>query len=186
MLDQSILRQLTSEDDPQLWDVATQIILSDAFLFGHTTNVELFAQIGRCNHWIRPHQWRWTAGGGFAVPIGYDKTTTGFSYRAAPELEWSVFLKWTGVAWEPGRFSGRGLILRVAIPGRTVRHQQAAIHTLWTPRSPGGAEKRVQFYGFRKHADVWQLAATFARDPQPQPKKKRKLKRGGVRQIECG
>jgi hypothetical protein len=31
--------------------------------------------------------------------------------------------------------------LRIAIPGRTARHMQAAVHTIWTPRSPSSKEK---------------------------------------------
>jgi hypothetical protein len=76
-----------------------------------------------------------------------------------PELEWSESLKWTGEAWEPGRTGRRCLVLRIAIPARTARHLQAAIHTIWTPRSPTIREKVVQLFGFRKRAGVWSLTA---------------------------
>jgi hypothetical protein len=183
MLSTWIAQHLTDEDDPELWEIATQVILADALLFAHDAKIPLFAQIGRCDHWIRPHQSRWTAGGGFALPFGYDKTTTGFSFRAKPEFEWSIVLQWTGAAWEPARFQGRGLILRIAIPGRTMQHQQAAIHTMWTPRPPTGAEKRLQLYGFRKLTNGWQFAATTVRDGQPGRTKNEKRKRGGVREM---
>jgi hypothetical protein len=145
-------------------DVATNTILTDATHFAQDSHDAIYTQIGCCRHWIRPHQSRWTADGGFAAPFGYDKTTTGYSFRALPDLEWSVFLKWTGEGWEPGRTGGRCLLLRVAIPSRTARHFQAAVHTLWTPRSPSGKENALQLYGFRKKDGLWRLSATDFRE----------------------
>ena len=53
------------------------------------------------------------------------KHAMGYRYReegrALPELEWSESLKWTGEAWEPGRTGKRCLILRIAIPARSLR-----------------------------------------------------------------
>src|SRR5262249_40066955 len=96
----------------------------------------------------------------------YDKTTTGWSYRALPELGWSEFLKWSGEAWEPGRTGKKCLVFRVAVPARTARHLQAAVHTIWTPRSPTIREKVVQLYGFRKKEGVWSLTASEALQPR--------------------
>ena len=160
MLDPSISERLTGDDDPDLWDLATSTILADAEQSDGETDKEVFAQVGCCSHWIRPHQTRWAADGGFAWPAGYDKTITGHSYSALPALDWSVFFKWSGTAWEHGRTGGRCLLLRIAIPARTARHLQAAIHTIWTPRSPSSKEKIVTLYGFRKKNCDWQLTAT--------------------------
>ncbi len=160
MLDPAIAAQLTNDDDPALWDVVTNTILADAASHCCDAKDDVFAQIGCCRHWIRPHQSRWTADGGFASPFGYDRTTAGYSFSALPELEWSVFFKWFGAAWELGRTGARCLLLRVAIPARTTRHSQAAVHTIWTPRSPLRQEKAVQLYGFRKKDGFWQLTAT--------------------------
>lgn len=160
MFDPSIAAQLTSDDDPVLWDVATRTILADAAQISRDTHEDIFAQVGSCRHWIRPHQSRWTADGGFAWPFGYEKTTTGYSFSALPELDWSVFFKWTGTTWELGRTGARCLLLRIAIPARITRHLQAAVHTIWTPRSPLSQEKLVQLYGFRKKEGIWQLTAT--------------------------
>lgn len=161
MLDPSIAAQLASDDDPALWDVATNTILADAARIGRDAHQDVYARVGSCRHWIRPHGMRWTAGGDFfAWPAGYDKTTTGFSFSALPELDWSVFLMWNGEAWENGRTGTRCHLLRVTIPARTTRHLQAAIHTIWMPRSPSSDEKVVQLYGFRKKEDTWQLTAT--------------------------
>ena len=161
MLDPEIVAQLTEDDDPALWDVATNTILADASLTGRDAKDDLFVQIGSCRHWIRPHGSRWAAEGEFfAAPFGYDKTTTGFSFRALPDLEWSVYFRWTGGRWELGRTGARCLLRRIAIPARTTRHLQAAVHTIWTPRSPASKEKVVQLYGFRKKEGIWRLTAT--------------------------
>lgn len=160
VLDPLIAEHLRDDDDVDLWDVATNTILADAVSLCGDTQEDVYCQIGCCRHWIRPHQMRCTAGGGFAAPAGYDKTTTGFSFRALPELEWSVLFRWTGTCWEQGRTGERCLLLRVSIPGRTTRHLQAAIHTIWTPQSPSSKEKVVQLYGFRKKDGIWQLTAS--------------------------
>ena len=161
MLDPSISEHLTSDDDPGLWDVATNTILADAAKveLGGATGDEAFSQVGCCRHWVRPHQSRWGAAGGFAWPFGYDKTTTGFAF-ALPELDWSAYFKWSGAGWEQGRTGGRCFLLRIAIPARTARHLQAAVHTVWTPRSPSSRAKVVQLYGFRKQEGTWRLTAT--------------------------
>jgi hypothetical protein len=161
MLDLAIAAQLTDEDDPALWAVATNTILADAALTGRDAKDDVFVQIGSCRHWIRPHGGRWAADGEFfAAPFGYDKTTSGYSFRALPDLDWSVFFKWTGSGWEPGRTGLRCLLRRIAVPARTTRHLQAAVHTVWTPRSPSSKEKVVQLFGFRKKEGAWQLTVT--------------------------
>ena len=160
-LDPSIVEYLTEDDDPALWDLVTNTILMEAAQLAKQTDAEVFSQVGCCHHWIRPHQSHWLADGSFALPFGYDNTTTGSSFHASPELDWSVFLRWTGTGWEPGRTGKRCLLLRIAIPGRTTRHMQAAVHTIWTPRSPLSKEKVIQLYGFRKKEGIWQLTATI-------------------------
>lgn len=160
MLDPSIAARLAIEDDLGLWDLVTNTILADAAQMAQDSQEDIYAQVGCCCHWIRPH---WRTFGGFPYPFGYDKTTTGYSFSALPELEWSCFFEWTGTTWEPGRTGTRCLVLRVAIPARTTRHFQAAIHTIWTPRSPLNKEKTIQLYGFRKKKDNWQLTATSIR-----------------------
>lgn len=159
MLHPLIAQHLTEDDDPDLWETATVFLLRAAG--AAATSDEVYAQIGCCHHWISPHRpIRWTAGGGFAWPFGYDKTTTGWSYRALPEFTWSETLKWTGQDWEPGRSGKRCLVYRVAIPARTARHLQAAIHTIWTPHAPTTSEKLVELYGFRKQDGKWSMVAS--------------------------
>src|SRR3954452_14456065 len=122
MLHPLIAAHLTNDDDPDLWDVATTTLLAEAGEAAADSRDEVYAQIGCCHHWISPHHpIRWTADGGFAWPFGYDKTTTGWSYRALPAFTWSESLRWTGDGWEPGRTGRRCLVLRVAIPARTAR-----------------------------------------------------------------
>lgn len=161
MLFTLIAEHLTDDDDADLWDVATRILLAEAQALAAETKQNVYTQVGCCHHWISPHHpIRWKADGGFAWPFGYDKTTTGWSYRALPEFSWSEFLKWTGEAWEPGRMGKRCLVFRIAIPARTARHSQAAIHTIWTPHSPSTKEKVIQLFGFRKKAGNWSLTAS--------------------------
>ena len=160
MLDPSLAEHLSYDDDSILWDLVVRTILTDAVHAVGDSGQEVVAKIGCCHHWISPHHpLRWTAGGGFAWPFGYDKTSTSWSYRALPELDWSECFVWTGENWKPDRAGPRCFVLRVAIPARTARHLQAVVHTIWTPGSPSGDEKLVQVYGFRKKNDAWSLTA---------------------------
>jgi hypothetical protein len=94
MLQPRIADHLTDDDDPGLWELATSTLLAEAEAWAMDARQDVYAQVGCCSHWISPHRpiW-WGAGGGFAWPFGYDKTTTGYSYRAAPALEWSEFFR---------------------------------------------------------------------------------------------
>jgi hypothetical protein len=167
MLEPSLAVNLTNQDNSVLWDLVVSTILADAAYVARDAREEVFAKIGCCRHWISPHHpLRWSLGGGFAWPFGYDKTTTRCSYHAVPELAWSECFTWTGEHWKPGRGGPRSLVLWVAIPARTARHLQAAVHTIWTPRSPSGEEKLVQVYGFRKKTDGWSLSAFDAFQPR--------------------
>jgi hypothetical protein len=156
-----IAQHLTVHDDPEFWDVATGSLLAEAEASAAGTTQDVYAQIGCCHHWISPHApSRWVAGARVAWPFGYDKTTTRWSCRTLPELTWSEHLKWADGAWEPGRTGKRCLVFRIAIPARTARHSQAAIHTIWTPRSPRTNEKVVQVFGFRKRDGEWSQTAS--------------------------
>ena len=144
------LDRLSSDDDPELWAVVLDTILADL-----TPEPGMAVEVGRCSHWLRPHQTRWTADGGFAAPVGYGSGTGGYSCKALPQFDWSVVLKWSGEAWELAKRESVKHALRVAIPARTTVHAQAAIHTIWmTDR-----EKLVRFYGFRKKDNLWKCTA---------------------------
>src|SRR5271157_4473043 len=127
---------LDEDDDPELWQVALDLILTEVEREPH-----VLVEVGRCSHWLRPNQARWTAGGGFAWPTGYGSGSGGYSYPALPQFDWSVVLEWTGSIWEPTKRQSIRHSLRVTIPSRTKRHQQAAVHTLWHT----GKEKEVVF-----------------------------------------
>ena len=137
---------------------------------------KLYAIVGCCSHWARPHQSRWTAAGGFALPEGYGDGE-GF-LGGLPNLDWSVTLQFNSN--QPGwvcplqsptkRFSS----VRLAIPSRTARHLQAAVHAIWSPATLDVKHKRTVFYGFRKSESGWQLVARSEfgegqdkRGPQP-------------------
>ncbi len=122
---------------------------------------ELYAIIGSCAHWIRPHQSRWTAGGGFALPAGYGDGE-GF-LKGLPNLDWSVTLQfdrgetaWTSPETPPiQRFRS----VRLAVPSRTVRHRQAAVHAVWSAGTLVARSKQTVYYGFRNSTDGWKLVA---------------------------
>jgi hypothetical protein len=154
--------RLDRTDDPELWTCAVNAVLADATaLCLATANPRrITAEVGRCSHWLRPHQTRWTADGGFAWPTGYDGP--GFSRRGLPEWDWSVRWAWSpdDGLWrpvEPGRRPETArLRFRLAVPSRTRRHSQAAVHTAWLPGSPVRPRERlVQFYGFRRGGVEW-------------------------------
>ncbi|HKB97592.1 MAG TPA: hypothetical protein VKD23_02270 [Terriglobales bacterium] len=164
---------LNSDDDPEVWKAAISVLL-DEFRFRHQNiekGTECFLRIGACSHWFRPHQARWTAAGGFAWPTGY-LGGKGFMMHGLPEFDWSVIFQLAEGKWRPAaKFSGkRKLIVRVAIPSRTARHKQAAVHTLWQPAN------QAIFYGFRKLGNGWKCVANSeelvaaARDRRLRPK----------------
>jgi hypothetical protein len=150
-------QRLDTGDDPDLWRVALPFILSELIALtpaGIRSN--LGAEVGRCSHWLRPHQARWPADGGFAAPLGYGTGGGWLSHRSLPRFDWTVVLRFADGVWEPaGRGSVRNAI-RVSVPSRTRRHAQAAVHTLWMIRR----ENFTVPYGFRKSPSGWACTAS--------------------------
>lgn len=147
----SLLPRLRPGDDFGLWRVAVGHVLSELPERLSGTLV----QIGRCSHWLRPHQTRWKADGGFAWPTGYGSGQGGHSRTALPQFDWSVTLAWTGQRWEPARDKRGRPAVRLTLPSRTSWHEQAAAHTVWMT----GREKEMRFYGFRRKDGVWRCTA---------------------------
>ncbi len=139
-----LLEKLDVEDDPDLWRVVLVKILSDVQPMRGLT-----VEVGRCSHWLRPHQTRWTADGGFAAPLGYGKG------RCVPEFDWSVVFEWSGEEWNVASDQSVKPSFQVVVPARTTRHNQAAVFTHW---KSGKKEKHIP-YGFRKKRNGWQLTA---------------------------
>jgi hypothetical protein len=160
-----VARSLSESDDARLWVVAIAEIFRDAqYLCGHTRSKSpIFAEIGACSHWQRPHQHRWLKDGSFAAPYGYGGT--GFNIHANPEFDWSLPFGWNAhdqcwIAVEEIR-GKRPLTFRVTVPTRTDKHDQAAVHTVWTPGSPTAPDQEaIRLYGFRKKDNQWQCSAT--------------------------
>ncbi len=143
---------LDADDDPELWLVALCYILAEA-----PARPDVMAEIGRCSHWLRPHQSRWSADGGFAWPSGYGSGAGGWFFPLAlPQFDWSVVLGWSGSEWDVVERRSVRTDVRIAIPSRTRRHCQAAIHTLWHTER----EKDLVFYGFRRQDDGWTCTAS--------------------------
>jgi hypothetical protein len=157
--------KLGLEDDVALWVAAWKEIVPP--IESAATNLDramaLYLQIGSCSHWLRPHQTRLASAGGFAWPAGYGGGR--YSRLGLPELDWKVLLRWNAneLQWEPAsRFkSKRRLVCRVAVPGRTRRHQQAVVHVRW---EPGTIEephrKATRYYAFRRAVGDWLCAAS--------------------------
>jgi hypothetical protein len=68
----AISEKLTVEDDSRLWETAL------------TVSTDLF---------LRRHESRWTAAGGFAWPEGYR--------NSLPEPDWTVMLSYRDSRWKP-------------------------------------------------------------------------------------
>lgn len=168
---QHTLTQILSEIEPHL-TTNDDILLVSTFLMSwlHEYNslhlkqgesFEVFLQIGACSHWLRPHQTRITAAGGFAYPAGYLGSSD--SRTGLPEFDWYVLFRRKQREWilTEKFFGKRKLVLRVAFPARTTRHNQSVVHTIWTPGTPTNPKVKTEtFYCFKKNANVWKLAAT--------------------------
>lgn len=140
---------LTSGDDPALWEEVLQSV-AEEFTQHRPERMRVNGCaliIGACSHWNRPHQTRWTAGGGFAYPEGYK--------QRFPVLDWSVTLLLEGGNWRAAeKLPAKGMkLFQIAVPSRTARHNQAAIQARWSTAA------RAILFGFRKIAGKWQRVA---------------------------
>jgi hypothetical protein len=158
----ALRERLSAEDDPALWEQVLKVLAEDASILEAVTGgSQLYAEVGVCSHWLRPHQTRWTAAGGFALPAGYGGTA--FSRTGLPLFDWSVILQFnpTPIGWViPEKLpTKRSISVRVAVPARTTRHRQAAVHTLWPARSLEAKRARTVLYGLRNLNGVWELKA---------------------------
>lgn len=156
--------RLGADDDPAFWREAMLVLASDieAEIAEGRPKCGIILEVGACSQWLRPHQTRWKASGGFAWPTGYGGGI--WSRMGLPQYDWSVKFEWDANSedWNPiGRISAkRKLGCRIAFPTRTAKHNQAAIHTAWEPGAPTSPKmKCVRFYGFRKNRTVWKCAA---------------------------
>ena len=148
VLNTILSERLSAEDDPDFWAQLLSALADDASTLDDQA---IYAEVGACSQWLRPHQRRWTKGGGFAAPYGYGKL---------PGFDWSVALLFDRITrgWVlPLKVPKK--VIRVAAPTRTTRHLQAAVHTVWPPGTLKPAQETVVFYGFRKVESVWTLAA---------------------------
>jgi hypothetical protein len=162
----SLEARLGGDDDPSLWREILHATAEDAsVLCANRGRSTLYAIVGSCSHWARPHQSRWTAAGGFALPQGYGDGE-GF-LGGLPNLDWSITLQfdptlpgWICPAELPTkRFDS----VRLAVPSRTARHWQVAVHAIWSSGTLNAKHKRTVFYGFRKSEYSWKLVARSER-----------------------
>ena len=164
-LETAILPRLSESDDAHFWQTVFADLTQEFSLLGvdEYNSYEIFLRIGACSHWLRPHQTRLTAAGGFALPAGY--LGGGFSRDGLPEFDWSVLLHRNQVqgSWlQSDKFFGkRQLLCRIALPTRTVQHNQAVINVLWSPGTPAQPKQKTKlFYAYRKIAGERKQVAT--------------------------
>lgn len=184
VFERAIRPDLTEEDDISLWLVVLQTLLPDIKLLQDDASARtaLYLEIGACSHWLRPHQTRWTQGGGFAFPSGYESGNS-CSRSGLPRHDWFVLFRWQAQAkqWQivpPKYGSETKLICRVSIPTRTARHNQAAVCVWWLPGSPQNTRRKLTLlYGFRKKNGKWECVASAGfphLQYEPNPKAARK------------
>ena len=146
---ETVRGKLTAEDDFGLWESVLNV-LTDEFLQRYdreAKNRTWVFVVGACSHWVRPHNSRWNAAGGFVYPEGYQ--------NSQPQLDWSAVLAYSNRCWTLLRkFPGKKqIVFRAAIPARSARHKQAAVHTKWS---------NIQdpiLYGFRNIEGTWKCVA---------------------------
>lgn len=154
---------LGETDDSDLWALILGTVAEDASqLLVQGNETRLYAIVGSCSHWLRPHQSRWTAAGGFALPVGYGDGE-GLIFGQPPNLDWKVTLQFEFSAAEwiapEAAPTKRFRSVRIAVPSRTAQHKQAAVHAIWSAGTIDPKRKRTVFYGFRRPELGWRLLA---------------------------
>jgi hypothetical protein len=150
ILYQTLEAKLTADDDPAFWRAAL-LVLTDEMAqreAAESPRVDWAIVVGACSHWVRPHNSRWNAAGGFIWPDGYQDNV--------PEFDWSeTFVLRNRRLEHAKKLPGKKVeVFRVAFPARSARHKQAVIYTRWSPKG------EAVFYGFRKTQNKWLCVAT--------------------------
>jgi len=168
LIEALVMERLSEHDDPDAWRAFMSFILPEAeFLCqGNQRNMTIKTIIGACSRWLRPHQTRWTADGGFASPMGYGRR--GFTRYGRPEHDWEISVVWNPDTLKWQKPDARNatkrrpiLEFRICVPTRTRRHNQAAVLTTWSPGSPPLPKEELdQRYGFRKINSEWVCTAS--------------------------
>jgi hypothetical protein len=162
IVEQIISQNLSSNDDLNLWLLFFETWNEDFHLnqSKDLADYEIFLKIGACSHWLRPHQTRLTVAGGFAYPVGYGEAD--YVGYGKPEFDWSVLLRFDNAKqdwiYAEKQFGKKKLVCRVALPNRTIQHNQAVVNIIWlsgTPQNP--KEKSKMYYAFRKVESSWEF-----------------------------
>ncbi|MEO0621886.1 MAG: hypothetical protein AAF183_06615 [Pseudomonadota bacterium] len=163
-VDAIIAAHLTDDDDPTFWAEAVTVLLSDleAQIAEGRPRRPVTLRLGACSRWVRPHQTRWAAAGGFAWPAGYGGGPG--SRRGLPQLDWSALFVWdeeTETWHRLDRPLPRSHCCRAPLPTRTARHAQAAVQMIWEPVAPDGRTPRpVILYGLLKRRGRWRCVTS--------------------------
>lgn len=164
IFERAVFPFISDSDDALFWQTVLDDLEQEFSLLDidQCKDFDIFLQIGACSHWLRPHQTRLTTAGGFAFPVGY--LGSGFSRNGLPEFDWFVLFHWNkskGEWLESERFFGkRRLVCRVALPTRTLKHNQAVVNVFWSPGTPNQPKQKAKlFYAYRKIMDEWKQVA---------------------------
>ncbi len=161
-----LVRRLDVDDDPRLWDAVLGSVLREieARWKAEAPSVRrVHVGLFKVPRWLRPNQRRWTVDGpGFAAPETYtnhpDQNARWglWLLRSKNDTDWSC--RDTG---EPGRRKKGEFVLRLSVPGHSMRHRQAAVAGEWRPTTPWLGAKETEggfvWYGFRRTDDAWVL-----------------------------
>jgi len=91
-LPDALTMRLSADDDRSLWEAVLTVAADDASIRAVASErAKLYAIVGACSHWVRPHQSRWTAAGGFALPEGYGDGEGVLG--GLPNFDWSITLQ---------------------------------------------------------------------------------------------
>jgi hypothetical protein len=149
LLIETVNSKLGADDDPSFWEVALKLC-ADEFLGRYDREAKgqtwVFI-VGSCAHWVRPHNSRWNAAGGFVYPEGYR--------NSLPELDWSILFSYQDQRWSPiKKLPGKKQkVFRISVPARSLRHKQAVVHAQWS------VTQDPVFYAFRKLDGTWKCVA---------------------------
>jgi hypothetical protein len=144
---ETVKGRLTVEDDLGLWENALTVLGEELLLRydREGKNRGWVFLVGACSHWVRPHNSRWNAAGGFVFPEGYQ--------NSLPQLEWSVILSYGNRCWTPvQKLPGKNnVVFRVFLPMRSARHKASccAHQMVYQPKP-----NTLRLSEYRRHLEV--------------------------------
>jgi len=171
MLNPLITEHLTSEDDPDLWDLARAQSSPMPLMTLSLPKTEVFAQVGCCRHWIRPAPNAMDCGRRFCLAGGTTRRRPASHFQALPGSELVSVLQMDGTSWEPGRTGDVASCSEWRFPPGRPKTSTGSPFIPLDAHAPEGREKVVQLFGYRKAGAGWSLlrrkSFDLGTDPSP-------------------